>query len=135
MQLDPRELEKRLRDWADEYAGGRYENIGWSGQSWLATMIKYRGGAPQGLGEVVYLNTDADKVEEAVAALETTRDGYKPGRVVRAEYWMSHAPEEQKLQALRQLGLPMSRAGYYLYLKQAKIHVAAWLRIPLSEAA
>lgn len=129
-----KELERRLIEWSGEYAGGRYENIGWANRSWLATMIQYHGRAPDGLSrEVIALGTPADEVEEAVHALELSADGYKPGRVLRAEYWMPKAPEEQKLQALRSLGLPMSRQGYYGYLKLGRFHVAAWLRIPVSE--
>lgn len=129
-----KDLEVRLESWADEYGGGRYERIGWPGRSWLATAMKYHGRAPQGLSvEAVVIGTPADEVERAVEALERSADGYKPGRVLRAEYWMRNAPEEQKLQALRAAGLPMSRQGYYGYLKLARFHVAAWLRIPVSD--
>ena len=126
-----KELERRLQEWAGEYAGGRFEDIGWPGISQIATMMKYHGRAPDGLSvEVVAVNTPADDVEAAVAELEKTRDGLKPGKVLRCEYWMTRAPEEQKLQVLRKSGLPMSRQGYYGYLKLARFHVAAWLRIP-----
>lgn len=129
-----KELDSRLMAWADEYAGGRYESVGWPGRSWLATMVKYHGRAPDGLAQrIVSLGTPADEVEAAVAELERYTDGYKPGRVLRAEYWMRNAPEEQKLQALRAMGLPMSRQGYYGYLKLAKFHVAATLHIPVSD--
>lgn len=131
-----KELETRLEGWASEYGGGRYERVGWPGRSFLATMVKYHGRAPQGLAtEVIAIGTPADEVEKAVAELERSVDGYKPGRVLRAEYWMPGAPEEQKLQALRAAGLPMSRQGYYGYLKLARFHVAAWLHLPISNEA
>lgn len=128
-------FEARLREWAREYSGGRYENIGWPDKSWLYNAIKYQGRTPQGCGDVVYVGTPADDVEKSVVELERQKDGYKPGRVLRAEYWMPSAPEEMKLQALRRIGLPMSRAGYYQCVMVAKVHVASSLRMPFSEVA
>lgn len=134
MALHP--LEARLLDWAHEYAGGKYEHNGWSSRNWLANMMEYGGRAPDGLrGNVVSIGTPADDVEEAVKALESIDGGFKPGRVLRAEYWMAHSAEESRLQHLRAIGLPMSRAGYYMHLKTAKVHVAAWLRIGFDKAA
>lgn len=131
-----KELERRLLEWTGEYSGGRYENLGYPSRSWLATAIKYRGRAPEGMSaQVVQIGTPADEVETGVVALERSKDGYKPGRVLRAEYWMTRAPEEQKLQALRAMGLPMSREGFYIHLRLAKFHIAAWLRLPISEEA
>lgn len=130
-----KELERRLVEWASEYAGSRYEHNGWPGRSWLYTAIKYRGRGPTGMSRITTIGTAADEVERAVEALEKAKDGYKPGRVLRCEYWRPNDAEEHKLQALRAIGLPMSRAGYYLYLKHAKFHVAGWLRLPISEAA
>lgn len=127
-----KELDRRLTDWASEYAGGRYEHNGWPGKSWLSNMVKYGGRGPSGAG-VIALGTPADEVEAAVVEMERALDGFRPGRVLRAEYWMPTIPEEMRLQALRAIGLPMSRSGYYLYLSRARFFVAAWLRIPISD--
>lgn len=130
------DLETRLREWKDEYGGGRYENLGYPTKSSLQNAIIYHGPAPQGLNpRGVQLNTAADQVEEAVQLLERQKDGFKPGRVLRVEYWMGDRADEDKLDALRRIGLGMSRAGYYQALKIAKVHVAATLRIPFSELA
>lgn len=126
-----KELDTRLEDWSREYAGGKYEHKGWPGKSWLSDMIKYGGRAPSG-GGVTVIGTPADEVEAAVVEMERAMDGFKPGRVLRAEYWMPTLPEEMRLQALRAIGLPMSRGGYYTYLARARFFVAAWLRIPIS---
>ena len=128
------ELDERLDDWAREYAGGRYEHNGWPGRSWLSNAIKYRGRTPEGLSKAITpIGTPADEVESAVVALERAVEGFKPGRVLRCEYWMPKAPEEMKIQALRAIGLPMSRAGYYIYLSRGRFHVAGWLRLPISD--
>lgn len=127
-----RELDARLSDWAREYAGSRYEHTGWPSRNWLAAMIEYGGRMGSG-GPRVVIGTAADDVEKAVAELERTKDGYRPGRVLRCEYWMPNAAEEQRLQALRAIGLSMSRAGYYLYLGRAKFYIAGVLRLPVSE--
>lgn len=126
-------LRARLEGWAAEYAGGRYEHVGWPGKSSLATAMKYHGPAPSGLAEVVQIDTPGDEVEGYVRELERARDGFRPGRVLRCEYWMADAPEEGKLQALRNMGLPMSRQGYYGYLKQARFYVAGRLGLPVSD--
>lgn len=131
-----KELEARLQGWAAEYSGGRYDYIGWPSKSWLANAILYRGRTPAGVSaQIVALGTPADEVEAAVSFLERAADGFRPGRVLRAEYYMSDAPEEHKLHALRAIGLPMSRAGYYQYLSRARFHVAGWLRLPISAEA
>jgi hypothetical protein len=130
-----KELEARLDGWAQEYAGGRYEHNGWSGKSWMSDMVKYHGRAPQGMRQRTAIGTPADEVEAAVQQLERLQDGFRPGRVLRAEYWMPHLPEEARRQALRQIGLPMSRDGYQMFLARARAFVAAQIKVPCSERA
>jgi hypothetical protein len=127
------ELECRLREWADEFAGSKYENIGYASKSWLHNAIVYHGPAPQGLNpRSSGARTPADEVEAAVVALEKQEGGYRAARVLRAEYWMKSAAEEHKIQSLRHIGLPMGRTKYYDELWLARVHVAAWLRISAS---
>lgn len=126
------ELERRLTEWASEYAGSRYEHHGWPGRSWLHTMMQYGGRGPEATRRTT-LGTPADEVEQAVQALERAKDGFKPGRVLRCEYWRPNDAEGHKLLALRAIGLPMSRTGYYDHLGRARFHVAGWLRLPVSE--
>lgn len=129
------ELERRLKEWKEEYAGGRYEDLGYPSKSSIQTAITYHGPAPQGLNpRGIQLNTKADQVENAVQELERQKDGFKPGRVLRVEYWKWNSAEEERLDALRRIGLPMSRAGYFQALKLAKVYVAGRLGIPFSEA-
>lgn len=126
-----RELEDRLEEWGREYGGGRYERLE-GANSWLASMIKWHGRAPQGLNQVL-LNTAADEVQEAVEALERQRTGYVPACVIRCEYLTPGKPVEEKLYRLRRMGENVGRVGYYQHLRIARVHVAAWLRIPYEE--
>jgi hypothetical protein len=127
------ELELRLTEWADAYRGGKYEDIGYPSRSWLYNAMLYQGPSPQGLHpRGVRDKTPADEVEEAVMHLEKQQGGFRAGRVLRAEYWMRHASEEQKLRALRYTGFNMGRVTYYDQLWVARVHVAAWLHIPAS---
>lgn len=118
------ELERRLENWAKEYGGGRYEHVGWNSRNMLATLIEHEGFVPDARGYIpVAIQTQADEIECAVRAMEAS-GMFKPGRVLRCEYFMPNSAEEVKLQNLRALGLGMSRSGYYNYLAQAKAYVA-----------
>jgi hypothetical protein len=126
--LDRTELERRCLVWAREYGGGRYENIGYASRNLLQTLIEHGGFVPDtgcSAGKSP-IRTEADDVEEAVRRMEAG-GMFRPGRVIRCEYFMLEAPEEQKLQNLRHIGLGMSRAGYYNYLAQAKAFLAGAL--------
>ena len=124
--IDEKELKLRLIQWADEYRGGLPSN-GWPGRNFLATLIEHRGFVPGTRGFVpVAIHTAADEVEAAIMDME--RGNYfKPGRVVRCEYFLINSPFDAKMQNLRDIGLPMSKAGYYLYLGQAHAYLAGAL--------
>jgi hypothetical protein len=125
--LDKNELERRLVGWASEYGGGRYENLGYASRNILQTLIEHGGFVPDARGFTrTPIRNAADEVEQAVRAME---DGgmFKPGRVLRCEYFMPNSAEDARLRNLRVIGLPMSRAGYYIYLGQAKAYISGAL--------
>lgn len=126
------ELENRLRAWADDYRGGKYEDIGYPSTSSIATLMTYHGPAPQGLHPRSVLCSETDEVESAVQALEHRDDGYRAARVLRCEYWMPDSAERARMQALSRVGLHMSRATYYTQLRIARVHVAGWLRLTVA---
>ena len=129
------ELECRLREWADEYAGYRYDNVGWPGVSSLASLIKYHGRPPQGLHPKALLGTAADEVEDAVRELAGPRvGGFRPAMVLRNWYWMKGAAMEHRLDALRARGLPMSDRGYRMYLQNGRFYVAGKLGVAMQAA-
>lgn len=127
-------LEARLTEWGKEYGGSRYENHGWQGISPIATLMKYHGRAPQGLNPArVELNGCADEVEQAVRVLQAQEKGYVPACVLRCEYMATSQPREEKLRRVRRLGGAIDNSRYSQHLRIAKIHVAAWLRLPFDE--
>lgn len=136
-----RDLEQRLIEWAREYGGGKYginaeiENgvvVGVSyGNSPLASMMKWHGRPPDGLGYVP-TNTAADEVQRAYEALCGQEQGWLPAQVLRCEYCLPGQPIESKIQKLARFGEQLSRVRYYQHLRVARIHVAGWLRIPFS---
>lgn len=125
--MDKKQLDGRLENWAEEYGGGRYENIGFASRNILQTLIEHEGFVPSSRGFVpVPVNTMADEVEAAVRIMETT--GYlRPGRVLRCEYFMHSAPMEVKLRNLEYIGIFIKRPTYYDYLSIAKAFVAGQL--------
>lgn len=128
------ELERRLNEWADEYAGGKYEAVGVIRASPIAVLMKYHGRAPQGLNPRPITGTPADEVEFAVSAMRQQRGGDAMVAVLRAEYWMRSAALAHKLQRIRQKDrLTISERGYYEHLRLAKNYIAGWLHLPLVE--
>jgi len=136
------ELESRLVEWGREYGGGKYGIrgeivdgvvVGSSyGDSPLASLMKWHGRPPDGLG-FAPASTGADEVDAAVRALALQSMGRLPAIIVTLEYWLPGQPVESKLMRLRKRGDNVGRVRYYQHLRIAKIHVAAWLRIQFSE--
>lgn len=125
--VDKETLDMRLRNWADEYGGGRYENIGYASRNMLQTLIEHRGFVPTSQGyKPVPINTPADEVESAVISMEAF--GYlRPGRVLRCEYFVRNAHMELKLANLAKIGISIKRPTYYDYLAIARAYVSGQL--------
>jgi hypothetical protein len=128
-------LESRLTEWAKEYTGYvREASIGWPGASPMAQIMKYHGRAPQGLNpRGVETNTAADEVERAVRALQAQDKGWAPACIIRCEYFEAHEEKHVRLSHLRSIGVIVREVGYSQHLRIAKVHVAAWLRVPFDE--
>lgn len=112
-------LEARLVEWGKEYGGGKYEEIGWQGKSPLASMMKWHGRPPDGLGYESNF-TGADEVDAAVRALALQPEGRLPAIVVTLEYWLPGQPVESKQQKLRRIGDNVGRTKYYGFLRIAR---------------
>lgn len=125
--MDSKQLESRLVNWAEEYGGGRYENIGYPSRNILQTLIEHQGFMPSARGYIpIPIKSASDEVESAVRLMES--NGYfRPGRVLRCEYFVTHAPMELRLANLLKIGIRTSRSGYYDYLAIAKAFVAGQL--------
>jgi hypothetical protein len=125
------DLEARLTDWASAYGGGRY-GLSEGLKSPMGSMMLWGGRPPSGLGQTPQ-TPDADRVEDAVRALEKQDHGWLPVQVIRCEYFTPGQPLDMKLQSLRKIGENVSKARYYQHLRTARMHIAAWLHIPMSE--
>lgn len=125
-------LEARLVEWSREYGGGKYETYIGLGNSPLASLMKWHGRPPTGLG-FVSDNMAADEVQDAIEALDAQAKGRTSAQVIRCEYLTPGQPMESKLQRLRSIGENVSRVRYYEHLRLARVHVAAWLRIPFDD--
>ena len=121
-------LDELLAHWGREYGGRDQNRLGWPGKSTLQTVVDHHGFAPGSPGFIpVPIRTKADDVEAIVREMET--EGYfRPGRVLRCDCFFPGMAMPQRLDALRKIGLPMSRAGYYDYLNVAKAYVHAAMR-------
>jgi hypothetical protein len=125
--MDKKALEGRLENWAEEYGGGRYEDIGYASRNILQTLIEHKGFIPSSRGFIpIPIRSMADEVESAVRLMESLRY-FRQGRVIRCEYFIRTAPMEVRLSNLKRIGISTSRAGYYDYLAIAKAFVAGKL--------
>ena len=135
-------LENRLIEWGKEYGGGRYgikatiENgvvMGASyGDSPLASMMKWHGRPPEGLGYHSSC-TAADEVDEAVRALSLQPQGLLPSIIVTLEYWLPGQPIESKQARLRKRGDHVGRTTYYKHLRVARKFIAEYLGVAFCE--
>lgn len=125
--MDKKQLEARLVQWAEEYGGGRYEDIGFASRNVLQSLIEHQGFVPSGGGyRGILVNTPGDEVQSAVLAMEAF--GYvRPARTIRCEYFLKSAPLELKLQNLRRVGIDIKRPTYYDYLAIGKAFVMGQL--------
>lgn len=125
--MDKKQLEGRLANWAAEYGGGRYENIGYPSRNTLVSVIEHEGFMPSARGYIaIPINTQADEVEAAVRRMECN-GLLRPGRVIRCEYFMPNAPMESRLDNLGRLAIHISKATYYDYLAIAEAFVLSAL--------
>lgn len=134
-------LESRLSEWAKEHPWAprmvRTQKIddvaGLSyGPSPLASLMKWRGRSPFGFSATP-VSTATDEVQQAIIALEAQPKGYTPAQVLKIEYTLEDAPREEKRQKLARLGMSMGDVRYSQHLRLAKVHVAAWIRVPFEE--
>lgn len=120
-----RDLDDRLKQWGAEC--NRKVVLG-SGGSWLASLMRWHGRAPSGLGyDSEPARTGADEIEQAVKMLECQRNGRQIADVLRKHY-TSNEPRERRCQRLG-----ISTVRYSQLLRLGRIHVAGWLRIPFDE--
>lgn len=125
--IDRTELDVRLRGWADEYGGGKYEHVGWHSRNLLQTLVEHRGFVPSSRGFVpVPVRSAADEVERLVCEMEAG-DMLRHAKVLRCDYFAPNLIVEDRLKAMRKIGFSMSRAAYYDLLAQAKCFMRAAL--------
>jgi hypothetical protein len=125
--MDKATLEARLKGWAEEYGGGRYEHVGWHSRNLLQTLVEHQGFVPNARGFIpIPIRSAADEVETLVVRMEAA-EYYRQGRVLRCDYFLPNLPMDVRLRNLRQIGIQTSRAGYYDLLAQAKAYVAGAL--------
>lgn len=137
-------LEDRLTEWGREYGGGKYgikatiENGVVTGASYgdspLASMMKWHGRPPDGLGYHSSC-TAADEVDEAVRALALQPQGLLPSIVVTLEYWLPGQSIESKQARLRDRGDHVGRTTYYKHLRHARKFIAGMINVPYFDDA
>ena len=98
---------QRLVAWADAYAGDQAWRTGMASRERLLGECSACKAIPM-----------AEEMESAVRAMEQA-GRWKECRVLRCEWFCPGLSESERLVRLRAIGLPMSRANYYIYLRTA----------------
>ena len=125
--IDRLELDNRLKGWAQEYGGGKYENVGWSGRNLLQTLVDHKGFVPSARGYIpVPIRSAADEVENVVNHMDSG-EWRMCACVVRCDYFAPHLAMDERLNRLRRIGVNVSRTRYYEMLAQAKAYIAGAL--------
>ena len=114
------DLEARLVAWADEYGGGRYENIGWSSRNLLETLGVHGGFVPDSGGfRRAPIRTAADDVDEAIKAMQAG-PMFRSAFVIRCEYFRPELAMDDRRRMLRGIGVLVSEDGYRDALEAGK---------------
>lgn len=128
------ELQELLRAWIREYGPGGLPSEKVS--NFIQTLMDHKGFVPSKRGYMpVQIRTVADDVESAICAMETTpampkepNVCYVAAKTLRAYYLTpKHWPEDERLLALRKVGLPMSRHTYYRNVQLGRAFLMGYL--------
>jgi len=120
-------LEERLKEWAMEYGGGKYDNLGFQSRNILQRLIEHGGFVPDSGGfRPTEIRTRADEVEKAVNRMEQA--GWRiSGAVLRLDYFCPKMAMPRRLEVLRAGGFHVARSNYYFRLHEARAFVAGML--------
>lgn len=120
--MTPDVLERRLREWAEEYRGGRYEDLGFPRQNILARLRQHAGFAPDSqMAKRIPHGTPADEIESLIIGMLTGM--FRQAWCLRIEYLRDDLPIEAKLEILDAIGLRMSRGVYYEQLRIGRAYL------------
>lgn len=100
-------LHHRLTTWAHAYGGDQYQRLGYASTE----RITLHPDAPQACDEARHIETLLRCMEQG--------GRWREARVLRCEYLLRAKPECERLAALSRIGLRVSRASYYIYLRHA----------------
>ena len=121
-------LEARFREWASEYRGGKYEDIGFPRKNMLAVLIEHRGFFPDGqLAKRIPVRSPADDVEEAVQALQGVSQ--RAAMALRVEYLSGYLPPNERVRKMGRLKMPVSQTYYYKLVEIGMAFVAGRLSV------
>jgi len=128
------QLRDMLRAWIREYneVGGLPRE---PTRNFLQSLIEHKGFVPSSGYRGIPLGTIGDKVEKAMQDMASTpaEPGeenlmFKASMVLRAYYLTpKHWPEEDRINGLKAIGLPMSRHTYYRMVQIGRAFLLGYL--------
>lgn len=109
------DLHRQLMKWAEDYGGEEFRRLR------ACSLDRVRGVADNdddgGLPGV------ATEIQRHVARMQSL-GRWKEAWVIRVEYMMPGLSDDERIARLNQMGLQISRATYYVYLRSAKTFLA-----------
>lgn len=122
-------LESRLKGWADEYGGSRYEDIGYPRKNMLQTLSDHRGEPPGGGGhQRTLLGTAADEIEQGVQLLVYGKGTLRSAMILRIEYFRPDLPRSEKHRRLTAINCGIAKEGFDEELDKARDFIFNYLR-------
>lgn len=140
-EITEEELQDKIRAWRREYGHGGYG--GWASNI-LQVLIDHKGFVPRPQGKRgPGIGTIADEFEQALRDMAATpaevgkaNECFKMAMVFRCFYLSSHEDaDDDLLDRLRRIGLPMSRSTFYRNVRKARAFLMGYfnaLRIELA---
>jgi hypothetical protein len=133
-QITDDELQEKIRAWRREYGGGGSAYV--AGMSnILQTLIDHKGFVPRAQGKRgIALGTIADEFEQALRDMAATpAEPGRPNQCFRMAmafrcYYQSSIDDadEDMIDRMRDIGLPMSRSTFYRSVRQARAFLLGW---------
>ena len=109
------ELQRQLEAWAETCGGEQFKRLR------TCSLDRIRG--PASNDEAADDSGSLNGIQRHVQRMQAL-GRWKEAWVIRVEYMMAGLSEEERLARLNLLGLDISRATYYVYLRSAKTFLA-----------
>ena len=118
--MRPGDIDSRLREWADCYGGGRYDNLGYASENVLYGLGVMGGFCPDPSGRIPSREaTPADQVEAAVRRMEQDHRA-RWAAILRNWYFRPNIAMSHRIKLMASVGFQLSESAFIEQLPEAR---------------